>query len=559
MSAMRRSLQYWHWLLIAILVLISLRVYMHSGFPYTHDGENHLARFANYKIAIRQGQFPPRFAPNLMNGYGYPVLNFNYPLANILSLPLSVLGFSYQTTFKIIVFCVLSLGAISLWQWLKVLDFSRAARFMALLIWLGSPFLVTAIVYRGSLGEIMAYGLLPPLFLLIDKRIGGHRYLLLGSIAWAAFFLSHNVTVFWTTPVVLAYFFVRKLSAKSQTISYKLFFFSLAISTGLVAWFWLPALAESSSTVLSQASNTKDFIFHFPTLKQLFIAENIFGFSYPGSVDSLPFQLGMFPWLTLFIVPVLWVRRRKLSLFGSNNALLLFFWFCSLFFICLQLAASQYFWLIMPGFRFIQFPWRLALILPLSSLVPLGYLFESTGKWTKLIFSVVALFSWVYFTSLTPIEYLHQPYLYYDQFPMSTSTQNENLPRSFTYENIGENSRKPTITDEFTTYQIDSWNGSVRKYAVAVTTNEPVTVIEPTANFPGWQTKVNGFKTTYIDNPDVGGRIAFTLQGQGVHSIETKFTQKTVARRVGNVVSLFCAVWLFFFALIVVKWKSHEA
>src|SRR5258708_2749738 len=87
-------------LLIFFLSLFITRIYFHSGFPYTHDGENHLARFANYALAIREIQFPPRFAPNLFNHYGYPVFNFNYPLANILSLPFTFARFNYELTFK---------------------------------------------------------------------------------------------------------------------------------------------------------------------------------------------------------------------------------------------------------------------------------------------------------------------------------------------------------------------------------------------------------------------------------------------------------------------------
>lgn len=58
---------------LSIAFLLLFKPYLHTGFPYTHDGENHLARFANYKLALKEGQFPPRWAPNLMNHSGYPV------------------------------------------------------------------------------------------------------------------------------------------------------------------------------------------------------------------------------------------------------------------------------------------------------------------------------------------------------------------------------------------------------------------------------------------------------------------------------------------------------
>ena len=116
------------WATLILLVLIGLAVWMplfKSGMPYTHDGENHLARFANYYIALKEGQFPPRLAPNLMNRYGYPVFNYNYPLANILSVPLTVVKVNLEDTFKILTLLALGLGAIGTWFWLGSQNFSK--------------------------------------------------------------------------------------------------------------------------------------------------------------------------------------------------------------------------------------------------------------------------------------------------------------------------------------------------------------------------------------------------------------------------------------------------
>ena len=79
---MKRSL-----VVLVFACVCFLRQLWLPGFPYTHDGENHLARIANYAVALRQGQFPPRWAPSFWAGYGYPVFNFNYPLLNIAAVP----------------------------------------------------------------------------------------------------------------------------------------------------------------------------------------------------------------------------------------------------------------------------------------------------------------------------------------------------------------------------------------------------------------------------------------------------------------------------------------
>ena len=147
--------------LAIILTLIVIKPYFQAGFPYTHDGENHLARFANYKIAIREGQIPPRFAPNLMNHYGYPAFNYNYPLANILSLPFSFLKINYEITFKLLAAGFIFIGLTGVYHWLNKLKAPYKAMLFGTAIYATSPFIWTTVLFRGNIGEIMAWGLFP--------------------------------------------------------------------------------------------------------------------------------------------------------------------------------------------------------------------------------------------------------------------------------------------------------------------------------------------------------------------------------------------------------------
>jgi hypothetical protein len=57
-------------LLLLCIHVIFLFPLFRSGIHVTHDGENHLARFAAYKKAISDGHIPPRWAGDLNYGYG---------------------------------------------------------------------------------------------------------------------------------------------------------------------------------------------------------------------------------------------------------------------------------------------------------------------------------------------------------------------------------------------------------------------------------------------------------------------------------------------------------
>ncbi len=181
--------------LLAILLAAAVtRVYWGATFPYTHDGSNHLARFANYAAALREGQFPPRFAPYLNSGFGFPVFNYNYPLANILAVPFIAFDLNPEKVFALIALGGMSVGVASAYLGLRRY-FSRSATIFGTLLYVFSAYNVTNIVFRGGIGELMAYSLTPLAFLALDSWQRTHQRSAWfgGVVALTALLLAHNV------------------------------------------------------------------------------------------------------------------------------------------------------------------------------------------------------------------------------------------------------------------------------------------------------------------------------------------------------------------------------
>ncbi len=216
-------------------------------------------------------------------------------------------------------------------------------------------------------------------------------------------------------------------------------------------------------------------------------------------------------------------------------------WTTSIILIYLQLHSSNWIWQLLPFLRFLQFPWRLSLVLPVLSALMLGSMLATFSVQVQRGAVCVVMFYWLFVTSISPLEYLHNPNQYYDSFPLSTSTQNENKSQSFTFIEIGDNPRQPIIFEGSGEVSNVVWNGSSRSYQL--NTFEQTTVVEPTMNFPGWETRSNQQKIAYVDSPEIGGRVAYVLP-KGSYQITTRFTQRTPARRVGNMVSLIAVVWI---------------
>ncbi|MEO8581132.1 MAG: hypothetical protein ABI425_00970 [Patescibacteria group bacterium] len=531
-------------LLIFSLTLVVFHTYFRSGFPYTNDGENHLARFANYKIALKEGQFPPRFAPNLMNHYGYPVFNFNYPLPNLLSVPFSLIKVNPETTFKIISIMSFIGGLLGVY---KLLHSERKSLFIIVIgmVLFGiQPYIVNLILFRGSMGELLAASLLPWVFWSINELIKKQKPTLFTISISSLYLLSHNVTVLISLPIILLFAVVKIFDNKNKKAVFAIFlnfFYSLALSL----WFWLPALVEASQTVVRDAGIANHFFDHFATINQLAFGQLGFGFSNPGPVDSLGFQLGISTLFVIWISSIILFKSFFKKVHVPTKILL---WTTTvLILIFLQTPTSFYFWKLVPTLQIIQFPWRLSILL--GALVPILWAESSSliSRNLKKVLLALCFITVYVIGQLKPVDFFHRNQIDYDLYPQSTSTQNENRTKEFTYLNIGDWQPRPLIegVGEST---VSDWTGSHRTYSLSLET--PSTIIEPTMKFSGWQTSVvsSDGKTRnvqYLNTELTQGRIAFELP-IGTFLIHSTFTQWTPARIIGNSITLISVIALGF-------------
>lgn len=520
-----------------ILALVVVRPYFNPSFPYTHDGENHLARFANYKLALKEGQFPPRFAPNLLNHYGYPVFNYNYPLANILSVPFSAVKLNYELTFKILVLAFVVLGLVGANLWLKQLGFATKNRVLALLALGFSPYLSNLIYFRGNIGELMALMIFPWLTYLIEaakpQSLVKKFWPLIGqTLLWTMFFLSHNIMVLFGTPLLIAYALIKY---QRRLVEQKRLIFGFGSGLLLSLWFWLPALVEKNLVILENATLSKGYLDHFPTFEQLLFAPLRFGFSVPGSVDTLSFQVGLIFVISLILASLSFWRIQSQTI----RLLVLLGW--GLF--VLQLAFTKPVWSVVPLSNFIQFPWRLSFFLILVTLPVIAWVAENLGRKTKILLLILLVWQILNVVRLRPADYFHRDIITYDVFPASTSTANENLPQNFRFEYFAGEDWQPTarlLTGEGSV-DVNWWRGSHRAYLLNLETD--AILVEPTAYFAGWQTWANNEVVTYIDSATIGGRLAYELPA-GHYQIQTRFTQNTPSRQIGNGLSLITLIGL---------------
>ncbi len=529
-----------------LLTLISCRYFFHFGVPVTHDGNNHLVRFANYKIAVRELQIPPRIAPNLVNGYGYPVFNYNYPLANILSLPFSILNIHYEIAYKMIVTFFIFIAFVGANLFLKSKNFSKSARAFALMVFALNPYILTSIIFRGNVGEVMAWGILPWIFYFLekikDKKIFFNKNLFFLILCLSALFLAHNIVAFFASILIIFYLV---FTYKNNWLAWKKFVLGFVWSFIIALWFWLPAIMEKNLTILDNVDLTLNYAQHFPNLMQLLRLPIQFGYSYWGQIDSMSFGLGAVQLLITFLAGIYLFKNKT-----KKNLV----FFIALFVLVIgQLKIAQPLYEIIPFANFIQFPWRLALLFSIVLLPISALIFSKSKKSIKLILIFVIVLQFLQFLQIKPIDYQHQTDLDYETYGGITSVNQENMPKFFTFEYFNQRPAPISILAGQGTIDTKKLNGSSRHYFLELV--EKSIIVESTAYFPGWETTANNKKIEYLDNEIIRGRIAYELD-PGKYEIKTRFTQKTWSRLLGNSLSAFGLIT--FFSLGLYLWQKDK-
>lgn len=359
----------WRGSSIAILSLLilsvpSLKSLTTEGFYTSHDGETHTARIAQYYLAIKDGQIPPRIAPTLYNEFGSPIFTYIYPLPYILGSLVHFLHFSYVDSFKIIMSAGFILSGIFSYLWMKEVFKSDKAAFLGALFYTWVPYRFLLIYVRGSISELLAYTFLPLAFYCFTKL--SHK----GNIFWVSscafslslVLLSQNLVALISLPIIIIYIIII---SKNRP-----FIIKSAIS---VVWAFLiasvtyiPALFERKfvrlDEILSIAYST-----HFVTLSQLFHSPWGYGFDMPGTLnDQLSFQIGL-AHIAVFLLATFFVIRTLPKRFKFDLPHFFILVFLISIFLMLDTKPTGYIWQHLTVLKNIDIPWRFLGVCGLST------------------------------------------------------------------------------------------------------------------------------------------------------------------------------------------------
>jgi hypothetical protein len=387
----------WKLLLIGLLGLVAVQPLFNPAMTCSDDGGLYLCRFVEFDHCLHQGAIWPRWTPDLVYGYGYPLFNFFPPLSFYPAEFFHLLGLSFARAWNAALMLYILLAGMTTYLFAKDV-FGEKSALVAAVAYMYAPYQLYNALYRGNLGECMALPLLPLILWAFRRLIikGKICYLVASALSFAALILTHNVISLVFTPVLLLYVIaLGLLKIRSPKVSDRgvrgsvrrpspnlriprllwLIGAALLLALGLSAFFWLPAFFEKQWVKIHLAYTPAGMNYHynFLSLRELLSPPT------PAHTSLMnpapPRSLGLVQLaLTLLAMAGWWSFKDREKRFN-----VLFFSLGLISLIFMVLPQSVAVWDYLPLLEYVQFPFRFLGIASLAAALLAGGLFGISG------------------------------------------------------------------------------------------------------------------------------------------------------------------------------------
>lgn len=489
--------------LIAVSLIILLPVFR-PGFLVTDDGNWMVIRLSAFYQSFREGQFPVRFLGRLNQSYGYPVANFLYPGFMYIGSVLHAFGLPFQSSVEAIIVGSVLVGVCFTFFWLQRL-FSLVASLAGALTYLLMPYLLFDIFKRGSVGEVLAIGIVPVALFAIESK---NKWLLAPAIALLA--ISHNTLAAFFVPLLFGYIVLKK---------YWHLLLHFIFGVGMTSFFWFPALFERIYVAFDATAISNP--------------ESYFSISHTLILRSVPILIA-----TLFLLFRNGYKKQKE------------FWFFAII-VCISAffatKGSVFFWRISDFVKFVQFPFRWLSLLTIAGPWLVACCIQQLKKGRIVVITCGAILfvgSWatIYFQS----ESVVQPEGYFMTNEATTTVKDEYMPLwSSKQMKSRANKRIEFFTGRGT---IDEKKVTTQRIDVVIHAKEKSVIQVNTIYYPGWGAMLDGEKAIILYENEYG--LMRIQVPAGDHQLYMEF-RETGGRFLADVLSAAFGV-LYFISLFVV-------
>ena len=325
------------------------------GLPQAPDIVLHYYRAALWRWAWNDGALWPRWDTLLFQGYGYPALSFNGPLAYILTALASLALPGVLAGYKAMLLLACLAYPIGMYLWAREV-LGPLPGLVAAAAYTFATIRFRELYFVGGAAQFLAWSLYPwTLYAFLRlARAPSRGIFLLAVFSLAAVVLAHNIAAMLFAPVLLVYVLYLLIAQRDARAGGWLVAAG-ALAVLVSAVFWLPALAElrfARAQVLTQGH--WDVRVHFIRLRDFFAAAlpldaRAVNPPVPFNYGPLHLPLAALGFSTIFLPRQARGRRGHLLLAAG----------CVLFASFMMLPESYPVWRIAGPLRYAEYPWRI--------------------------------------------------------------------------------------------------------------------------------------------------------------------------------------------------------
>lgn len=512
-----------------ILLLVPTHVLFVQGLPITHDGQDHVARIANFYMGLQDGIVFPRWAANLNWGYGHPILMFLYPLPSYTASLFHFLGFSFTDSLKGVFFISFVLSGLFMYTFLKQL-FNRESALLGAFLYCYAPYRFVDLYVRGAIGEHVAF-VFPPLVMLSMTKLSKkytNFWMVLYALSVMLLFLSHNAISIMFLPIFAAYAIYFLYIHKFKKELFLRFLFGLVWGVGLSAFFLIPAFLEGKYT-LRDIVTKNEYASRFVEFTRFFYSR----WSY-GGTGQFSTEIGIVQIIGVVASVIAFIKTKELR----QKMLFVIFFATFLLSVFLCLSQSKLLYETFTVLQKFQFPWRFLSVAVFSTalLTAFSLSIVNDSRARFMIFLIAALlgtvFSW---DQMQAKGFLKKPDSFYSAIYEGTTDTGESAP-IWSVRFMEKRAKQQTEVIEGEA-QIEEISRNTTEHVFTVTTVNQARIKENILYFPGWQVFVDG-KETQVEFQDARHRGLMTFfVDKGTHAVKVKFTE-TKLRKASNMTSI---------------------
>lgn len=360
-------------LLLAFCVFALAPLTAPGYFIYAHDARHSVYFLQMFDRSMRDGAWYPRWAMDMVFGYGYPLWLILAPIPFFVGEAFHLVGFDFVSAVKLVDGLGFVFSAITMYLFAaRVLG--KPAGLVAAIAYAYAPYHLVDLYVRASQAELVSF-VFPPLvcWAFYELATTQHiRFIGIAALAYAGLILAHISMAVLFTPVIGLYLLfllwqppaARRppTAVSNRRASLRFAFYalaSIALALAIAAIFLLPVLSEqknlTSDPLIGGFFNYRQ---HFLNANQLL--SPFWGYGYAGinGTDQFSLQLGLLPVLLAFVAVWAFVQTR-----GAIRAHIAFFIAVLSVIIFAMLPISAPLWEPFASIiAFAQFPWRLLIV-----------------------------------------------------------------------------------------------------------------------------------------------------------------------------------------------------